>query len=155
MEPAADFSGYFITWTTYGTWLPGDARGWRVRRGGQQLPDVELELECAAKLVSNPILLRPQDRAVVDHAIHEHCKFRGWQLYAVNARSNHVHVVVAAYEKPKVVRDQLKANCTRCLRIAIDPLNVVKTWTKGGDCEVLSGDDDLESAIRYVHDAQD
>jgi hypothetical protein len=20
--------GYFLTWVTYGTWLPGDARGW-------------------------------------------------------------------------------------------------------------------------------
>ncbi len=39
----ADMVGVFITWTTYGTWLPGDARGWRAKVGGYQLPDSELE----------------------------------------------------------------------------------------------------------------
>ena len=24
----SDVLAYFLTWTTYGTWLPGDARGW-------------------------------------------------------------------------------------------------------------------------------
>ena len=28
-EPLA----YFLTWTTYGTWLPGDGRGWVEKNG--------------------------------------------------------------------------------------------------------------------------
>lgn len=36
---------YFITWTTYGTWLPGDPRGWVEYHHGHQLPDPILELE--------------------------------------------------------------------------------------------------------------
>ena len=151
----SEFVGYFLTWTTYGTWLPGDSRGWRSRRGGSQFPDLELELECAAKLSASPVLPRPQDRPVVEDAIREHCLVRAWELHAVNARSNHVHVVVAAYEKPKTVRDQLKANCTRCLRTGLDPLIREKTWANGGDCRVLDDEDDLESAIQYVLDAQD
>jgi hypothetical protein len=35
--PMADPLAYFLTWTTYGTWLPGDERGW-VERPGQFRP---------------------------------------------------------------------------------------------------------------------
>jgi hypothetical protein len=31
---------YFITWGTYGTWLPGDQRGWVEYRRGWRLPDL-------------------------------------------------------------------------------------------------------------------
>ncbi len=26
--PMPEALAYFLTWTTYGTWLPGDERGW-------------------------------------------------------------------------------------------------------------------------------
>jgi REP element-mobilizing transposase RayT len=101
-----------------------------------------------------PVRLRPQDRIIVHEAIDEHCQIRGWTLYAMNARTNHVHVVVAAHGAPQSIRDQLKANCTRRLRLAPDPLIREKTWTKGGDCELLDTDEDLEAAIRYVLECQ-
>jgi hypothetical protein len=35
---------YFITWTSYRTWLPGDFRGWIKRNfSGIQRPSVKLE----------------------------------------------------------------------------------------------------------------
>ena len=37
--PMPDPLAYFITWATYGTWLPGDERGWVEYRHGWQLPD--------------------------------------------------------------------------------------------------------------------
>ena len=147
--------GVFITWTTYGTWLPGDARGWRSRKRGHQLPDAILEARCEAILISEPVLLRTADRVAVEAACAKHCNFRGWTLHAVNARTNHVHVVVSAYAKPQVVRDQLKANCTQAIRAQTDPLNCERTWTKGGDCQVLFDEDDLFDAIDYVKNAQD
>jgi REP element-mobilizing transposase RayT len=101
------------------------------------------------------VLLRPHDRETVQDACREHCTVRGWHLFAVNARTNHVHVVVAANENPQKVRDQLKSNCTRQLRIQSNPINVERTWTRGGDCEVLDSDVDVEAAVLYVIDAQD
>ena len=101
------------------------------------------------------VLLSPEDRKAVGDACREHCEFRRWHLFAVSARSNHVHVVVAAGEKPQKVRDQLKANCTRRLRNQETPLNVELTWTRGGDCSILDGDEEIESAIVYVNEAQD
>ncbi len=42
MSPIA----FHIIWTTYGTWLPGDARGWiDKKKTGIQEPDPVKELE--------------------------------------------------------------------------------------------------------------
>ncbi len=149
-----DVFGVLITWTTYGTWLPGDARGWRAKRGGNQPPDSELEAEAREKMKFEPVVLSPQDRAAVELACREHCDHRGWLLHAVNSRTNHVHVVVAANVKPQTIRDQLKANCTAKLRQQAIPLICERTWTKGGDCEVLFDDQSLQNAIKYVLEAQ-
>ena len=150
-----DTVGVLITWTTYGTWLPGDARGWRAKLRGNQPPDPELEAECREKMKFDPVLLSPDDRATVELACRAHCNHRGWQLHAVNARSNHVHVVVTANVKPQTIRDQLKANCTAKLRRQEKPLICQRTWTKGGDCEVLFDDESLHNAIAYTLDGQD
>ncbi len=150
-----DSIAIFITWTTYGTWLPGDSRGWRRRKGGQQLPRLLLEEWCRKQMQGEAVLLKAHDRETVEEACRQHCEHRGWHLFAVNARTNHVHVVVAADSAPQTVRDQLKANCTGALRRQDTPLNVERTWTRGGDCEILDTDQEIESAVIYVNDAQD
>jgi REP element-mobilizing transposase RayT len=146
---------YFMTWNTYGTWLPGDARGWRKRDVGPQESRPLLEAWCRERLTDAPVLLGPPDRKTVENACREHCEFRGWHLFAVNARSNHVHLVVSANVGPVKVRDQLKANCTRRLRTQTNPLVRDKTWAVGGDTEVLNGESSIETAVTYVLDAQD
>jgi len=146
---------YFITWTTYGTWMPGDSRGWRKRGAWVKPPRPLLERWCREQMKGDTVLLSPSDRETVENACREHCQFRGWTLLAVNARSNHVHVVVVANEAPMKIRDQLKANCTRCLRRQPTPLIAERTWTRGGDTEILDTDEDIEAAIIYVTEAQD
>jgi len=150
-----DVITWLITWTTYGTWLPGDSRGWRRRQSGSQLPEPLLEQWCRKQMAGEAVLLKPHDRDTVEDACREHCKVRGWHLFAVNARTNHVHVVVAADPKPGKIRNQLKANCTGRLRTQENPLNVAKTWTRGGDCEILEDDTQIEAAVLYVQEAQD
>lgn len=146
--------GVLITWTTYGTWLPGDARGWRAKRLGNQPADPKLEAEAREKMKFDPVTLSAADRATVEAACREHCDHRGWTLHAVNARTNHVHLVVVADVKPQTIRDQLKANCTNKLRQQEQPLDRERTWTKGGDCEVLYDEQSLQNAIRYTIDGQ-
>jgi len=102
-----------------------------------------------------PVLLRAQDRPTVESACHEHCVIRGWELLAISARSNHVHLVVAANACPMVVRDQLKANCTRRLRLEADPLAVPQTWAKGGDIDIIDNEESIQKVVAYVLEAQD
>ena len=109
--------GLFITWTVYGTFLPGDNRGWRHRTEGNNLSKPQLEEWHRERLSHDVILLDTEMRNVAEHAINEIGKFRGWTIWAVSVRSNHAHVVVTATDyNPKLVRDQLKAKATRNLR---------------------------------------
>ncbi len=76
-------------------------------------------------------------------------------MLAVNARTNHVHAVVVVNMAPKKARDQLKANCTRALRVQPTPLIRDRTWTRGGDCEILETENAVTQAVKYVLEGQD
>lgn len=155
--------GFFLTWTTYGTWLPGDERGWVDYGHGAQLPDPMLKIEAEARMTEDACTLDPEQRKLVEKTIEDHCRIRGWELHAVNCRTNHVHVVVSANRDPKEVRDQFKAWGTRKLKELEQSrqkaMGVVgqirqKWWTERGSGRYLGDDASLEGAIRYVRDGQ-
>src|SRR4051794_14531911 len=91
-EPLA----YFLTRTTYGTWLPGDERGWVQWHEGLQQPSEPLQRYSTGKMVEAAITLDPHQRELVDETIRRHCEIRNWSLHALNVRTNHVHAVVTA-----------------------------------------------------------
>src|SRR5262245_35121487 len=95
---------YHITWTTYGTWLHGDERGW-VESGvpGIQGPDPQRQRDEQAHLTASAVVLTPEQRAVVEQTVRDHCRIRGWTLHTLNVRTNHLHVVVTADRHPDVV----------------------------------------------------
>ena len=147
---------FFITWTVYGTHLQGDERGWRQRRHGYQEPQPKLAQWQRDRLTHPVILLTPEQRLIVGTECQRHCDHRGWKLWAVNARSNHVHAVVTALGySGTVVRDQLKANCTRGIREKWTVFRSRPVWTVGGDWECINSEEDLENVCKYVLDAQD
>jgi REP element-mobilizing transposase RayT len=150
-EPIA----FFITWTTYGTWLPGDQRGWK-RRGdaGIQPPNPTYESSARGKMKESAFVLSVADRKIVADTIGRHCEVRRWQLHAANPRSNHVHVVVsAANYSPDTVSEQFKAWCSRKLKPNYPRRD--RFWTEKSSCRWINHEDDLESAIVYVLEAQD
>ena len=146
---------YFITWTTYGTWLPGDERGWRKTNAGPQLPRPRLEDWCRNRMTEKPVLLNDEQRLRVEAVCRKHVAIRGWVVHAVSVRSNHVHIVVTADKPPEHVRDQFKANATRVLREAPGAIEQDKVWTRGGDSEIVDGEANLERVVQYVTEAQD
>jgi hypothetical protein len=146
---------YFLTWVTYGTWLPGDSRGWVDYRRGWQLPDPLRELEAKARMAEDACILTPSQRGAVESQITETCAHRGWFLRTVNCRSNHVHVVVTAdVSNPKKIRADLKSWATRALKNQFDPARE-NWWAERGSIRWLNTEDALELAILYVRDSQD
>lgn len=98
--------------------------------------------------------LAETDRRVVEDTIRGHCALRNWPLHAVNARSNHVHVVVTAVGyQPETVRDQFKAWCSRRLKEAGSAR--LRFWTEGGSRRWINQEADLEAAVFYVIESQD
>jgi REP element-mobilizing transposase RayT len=150
-EPLA----YFLTWTTYGTWLPGDERGWN-RKGEPEIqPPNPLFVEMAQSRMKEPAFtLSATPRSLVEETIRRHCEIRGWSLHALNVRTNHVHVVVtAAGYPPETVCEQFKTWCTRRLKEVESTRS--RFWTEGGSCRWINLEADLEAAVVYVIEAQD
>ena len=147
--------GYFITWTSYGTWLHGDERGWHEwGKGERSGPNHELQKTAKSKMIEDEFIMSASDRSIVEDTIRKHCEIRQWTLHKANARTNHVHVVVTSPNyAPETVRDQLKSWCTRNLK----PHHPGREhfWTEGASLRYINHEEDLEVAIEYAGDAQD
>ena len=163
--PMAYPLAYFLTWTTYGSWLPGDERGWVDKPGEFMAPDRRRESAAQIRMTEPEASLDSQQRDVVEATISEHCRIRGWYLHVAHCRTQHVHVVVTAAEHdPDDVLNQLKAWCTRRLKerqraaLKAEALGAAvreKWWTQGGSRRRLYDEDSLAAAIRYVREDQD
>jgi len=155
--PMSDPLAYFLTWTTYGTWLPGDERGWVKVGEGFQLPDFKVEHEARRKLNESPCILDNSRREIVEATIRKHCEIRKWELHALACRTNHVHVVVSAPVGPDVVMEQLKAWGTRRLneeQVRRGEPTREDWWTEKGSKRFLNDEASLEAAVVYVTEGQ-
>src|SRR5579871_4142317 len=74
--PMPEALAYFLTWATYGTWLPGDERGWVLYKHGWQLPDPIRKLEAEAKMSEDACILDRAQRDLVEKVIADHCRIR-------------------------------------------------------------------------------
>ncbi|MCW5775215.1 MAG: hypothetical protein KIS87_02040 [Phycisphaeraceae bacterium] len=86
---------YFLTWTTYGTRLHGDARGTvdcdHNRPGMPFLPEDESRVLAMLEKMSQPQYLMDEDaQAVVQAAIREHAEVKGWHILALATPGTHV-----------------------------------------------------------------
>ena len=151
---------YFLTWTTYGTWLPGDDRGWVRWHEGNRDPSKLLHDFSASAMVESEVALDPAARQLVDATIRSHCDIRSWSLHALNVRTNHVHVVLSTKShSPDDVVKQLKAWTTRRLKEQqalaepdIKPRE--RWWTEGSSRRMIFSEDDLATVVQYVIEAQ-
>ncbi|MEX0784131.1 MAG: transposase [Dehalococcoidia bacterium] len=156
-----DLLAYFITFRCYGTWLPGDERGWVNRqhnvRGTPMLPPrPALEDRKRGALRHPPARLTDAMRVAVEDSIRETCAYRDWELAAVNARTNHVHMVVSADGMaPEEVMRQVKAWATRRSREAglWEPRRPL--WSDHGSTVYLWSEAQVQAAVWYVLDGQD
>ena len=151
---------FLLTWTTYGSWLHGDAKGSADRSGEHQhgLPYIEEHEERnrfeESELRSDPIVLSTACRKLVELAISDHVEYRRWALHAINVRTNHVHVIVSCSCPPEKPLREFKAWATRRLREAELVGSDARVWTRHGSTRYLFNDDAVERAIRYVRDSQ-
>jgi REP element-mobilizing transposase RayT len=158
MQPLA----YHLIWTTYGTWLPGDSRGWtRSGVAGAQSPNPVLEQRSREAMAELSVQLAPEQRTVVEQTIRDHCRIRSWILHAINIRSNHVHLIVTCNNDGAKARDELKLWTSRRLSDLAGLTTIVAHkagrrhwWTEGGDARAIHDDDYLNNAINYVTNMQ-
>jgi len=77
------------------------------------------------------------------------CRFRGWFLYALHVRTNHVHGIVDADVAPSRIFNDWKAYATRALN---NPSRI--HWSRGGGTRRIQTPDGLVRAMSYVLNGQ-
>jgi REP element-mobilizing transposase RayT len=153
-EPIA----YFLTWRTYGTWLPGDTRGWvDEARNAYGEPthhaDYRREAQARGQMIRQEVTLGRRERSTVDRVVRETCAENGWVVHALNVRTNHVHLVVSASDTlPPRVMTTLKARSTRAL--AERGINLERPWARGGSHRLVWNELALAAVIDYVQNRQ-
>jgi REP element-mobilizing transposase RayT len=147
---------YLITIRTFGTWLHGDERGSMDRHGKniygapRIAENPKLHAQMSRERATPEFLLDTAQRACVDKAVRSMCRTRGYGLFAINVRTNHVHTVISAAAKPEGIINALKANATRELREnRLVDLNT-SVWSRGGSRRYLWKQHHVDAAIDYV-----
>jgi REP element-mobilizing transposase RayT len=150
---------YFITFTTYGTWLQGRDPGWVDRKHnqyGDPIPaaDADRETRQRAKMNQPEYLLNQPRRATVLQTIADVAQVRNWQLWAVHVRTNHVHIVVSAPQRPEKIMGDFKAWCSRRIREQFSEPSERERWTRHGSTKYLWSAEQIQEKVAYVVEGQ-
>lgn len=151
---------FLITIRCYGTWLHGDQRGSvdRVqfnKYGSPKIPQNASLREYRKRLMADaPMEFDARRRSAVKTAIKEFCDNRKLTLYALNVRTNHVHLVIAAGDAAEKLMGSIKAYATRRLRETALVPGSVKVWSRHGSTKYLWTEDHIATACEYVINGQ-
>jgi len=139
--------GFMATWTTYGTWLQGDKRGY-VKNGAVLEANVELEKYNKILLRQNIVKIPKHLRTTVKNSILQEAEEIGQKVYAITVCSNHVHIVVESIGKRCGYSvGRFKRAATKALK-EYGFSNIV--WTKGFDKRYCYHQHELDTKIKYV-----
>ncbi len=144
---------HFLTFSTYGTHLPGDERGSTDRHQGRLRAGYPAFEEFAARVMPEPAfrLEDAADRQSVVAAILEVCRHREWRLLALHVRVTHVHgLVQAELVSPARVMGDWKAYSSRQLKARWPDRR--HFWTRGGDTRSVRNE--VDGVRMYILSSQ-
>ena len=146
---------YHISLRTYGSWLPGDPRGWHHRGDGPsalERPGWEPLRAVARELQRDPTVMFTEPMGVVVvEAVVSLAHDREWRLHAVEAVSSHLHTVIGAPLMGLEVVQEVREAGARLLadRGLHDPS--LRVWSRGGHFSMVHTIADLARAVEYVN----
>jgi hypothetical protein len=140
--------GYMVTWTTYGSWLPGDRRGY-VRHGEILSGDEKIVQASRTLQKSAAVKLDSEARAIVHQAIVTEAERMTHTIEALAVCTNHVHLVA------RPCRESIEEVVSRYKNVAMFALRdrgpVGRIWTRGFDKRFCFTQEDLDRRIEYVN----
>ena len=155
---------YFLTFTTYGTWLHGTEKGLgsvdrhsNVYGHDFVTPDPQRASQSQERMSQPIFVLSEPERRIVCEAIVSLASERQWNLLAVHVRTNHVHVVIRAEREPSRILSEFKARASKDLTLAGFDNVTRKRWTRHGstihlfDETVGSTKDSITHSISKEH----
>jgi len=144
--------GYMVTWTTYGSWLQGDKRGYV--KSGRILPGSTKIKDANRKLQRNEmVILTPKESQIVRNAILTEAKRIGQTIEAITVCSNHVHLVA------RPCSQSIEQVVSRYKNVAMFELctnaRTRRIWTRSFDKRFCFTEDELVGRIKYVRNHRD
>jgi REP element-mobilizing transposase RayT len=144
--------GYMLTWTTYGTWLQGDERGY-VKDGQVLRGDKKLICLCEKFQKGQQVKLRHNEKDIVRRAIVNEAERIGYTIEALAVCSNHIHLVARYFPEP------IGQTVSRFKNVTASALRkhgrAGRVWTRGFDKRFCFKQDDLTRRIQYVKNHND
>ena len=139
--------GYMLTWTTYGTWLQGDARGY-VNNGKICSENICLRIANETSKTQSSIRLSDSQRQLIKEAILNKAESVRQAVHALTVRKDHVHLVVGYTPVPI---PKIAAIYKAAARMALKEYGFQgKLWTKGYDKRFCFDAETLKRRIKYV-----
>ena len=133
----------FVTTTTYGTWLPGDTRGYV--ENGRILPPDPLRLRRARSLLKKtPVILPDAEQTAAFRALSAACEEFGYPLTNCTVECWHLHWIVGhGFDAVPVMVGRLKTRMRQALTRG-------RIWTAGYCHRCLFAPKEIETAWRYI-----
>jgi len=143
--------GYMVTWTTYGTWLQGDERGYvsegKIRPGDENIKEI------CQKLQKQPaVILNKEEKKTVRQSILKESEKIKQTIKALAVCTNHVHLVA------EPCRESIEEIVSRYKNAAMFTLCKFgrngRVWTRGFDKRFCFTEEQLAARINYVQNHQ-
>ena len=161
---------WFLTWTTYGQWLPGDPRGCVTRVRGASGPRFEHDIPgtpydddlpglyraAQLALVGPPVRLIAEQARVLLTQFQETAMHRRWLLVAVGIMAQHVHLVsgVPGDPKPTKILGDYKSYGSRALNKRWTRPESDTWWTESGSMRKLKNERAIFAAVEYTRNQE-
>lgn len=137
-----------ITWTTYGSWVQGDSRGF-VKEGKIHPGNKKLANLSRRELSQDPVKLSKIHRQQAANAIFEKARKLNQKICALWVSSNHIHIVTEYTATPisEVVKHYKNA-----AQVALREMGLKgRIWTKGFDKRYCFDKKSLQNRINYIN----
>jgi REP element-mobilizing transposase RayT len=139
--------GYMVTWTTYGSWLQGDERGY-VKNGKILTQNGRLKSANQRQQKYPTVKLNTEQKQIVENTIIEEAQRINHKIFAIAVCSNHVHIVAGFFkESIEQAVHRYKYSATLALRRFGSQ---GKICSKGFDKRFCFTDKELENKVRCV-----
>lgn len=137
-----------ITWTTYGSWLQGDKRGYV--KNGRILPaNDKLKSANQKQQKFQMVKLDSSQKHIVRKSILQEAQKIDQKILAIAVCSNHIHIVA------KVSSESIEQIVHRYKRLSTFVLRKAglegKVWSTGFDKRFCFTDNDIEQKVKYVN----
>jgi REP element-mobilizing transposase RayT len=148
-----EITAYMATWTTYGTWLPGDERGY-VNNKGQTLPGNKRLLQKNQERQKTPaVKLNKREKKIVQQVILAEAKKIGHEIIDLTVCTNHVHLLAKPHRKS--IEDIIGRYKSITTRVFWENGRKGKIWTRGFNRQFCFTTKELTARIHYVQKHSD